>query len=800
MDFRKDIRDRILLLDGAMGTNLISRGIRIDTMPDILNLENPEPVKKVIQSYFDAGSDIVRTNTFSTIRPRLRHFGLENRLEEIARSGVSICRSVIKDRRYLAVSIGPTGKLMPPAGDASFDEIYDYYYEIARIYDSEGVDIFWLETFNDIYELKTAAIAVRDVSKKPIVALMTFDKNMRSTFGSTPQISASVLSALEVDAIGANCSLGTLGILNIIAEMRSFTSLPLVAQPNAGLPETKGNMVFYPESPQDMASYTKDFIENGVRIIGACCGSTSDHIARIKEELKELKHKKFNPESQNSLILTSRTSLVEISHNSFPVIVGERINPTNKKYLTDALMNRDYSVFIKEAIMQAESGATVLDINAGISASSEKDLLPEIIKNIQTQIDIPISVDTADDEALESSLKNIAGRGLINSIKDDKSLEKRLEMAKRYGAACIVLTLDERGLPANTLERIRIAEKIMKKAEDYGLNRWDMIFDFLTLSAATSQSQIKNTLDAISEFYKSGLFTILGISNISYGLPVRSYINSAFLSFAINAGLSAAIMDPLDKNMLHTFYAASALKGYDRNFSRYIQYSIKRNKDDKDTVTTEINPLLRLSEAVISGLRKEAVELTAQLLNNKINYNRIIKEGILSAMKEVGVRFKSNQMFLPQVMLSAEAAQAAFDRIMESVKNQQIERKGRIVIATVEGDIHDLGKNLVSAVLRNSGFEVVDLGKNVKAEFIVNVAKERGANIIGLSALMTTTMNRMREVMQLLQESDLKLPVMIGGAVVTESFAKEIGAYYGRDAVEAVSLAEDLIEKKKNEG
>lgn len=795
MDFRNDLKTKVLLLDGAMGTNLIALGVNIKSLPDLLNLENPEPVKRIIKSYFDVGSDIIRSNTFSTIRPKLMAFGLEGRLKDIAKAGVNVCRSVIKDSRYLAVSIGPTGELMPPMGNASYEQIYDYYYEVGSIYENEGVDIFWLETFTDIYELKTAIIAIRDVSKKPIVALMTFDENMRSTFGSTPQIMAATISKLPVDAIGANCSVGTRVILDIIGQMREFSNLPLVAQPNAGMPESRGSVVFYPESPEDMATYTKDFVENGVRIIGACCGSNAEHIKKIREKLLETNYKYIQQDSKPTLVLTSRSSLVQITTDSLPVIVGERINPTNKPHLIDGLQKRDYREFLKEAEQQIKEGAEVLDINTGSQVADEKISLPEVIDTIVRQNDIPISIDTSNDDALEKALRYLPGRGLINSVKDDSSLERRLYLAKRFGAAFIVLTLDEKGIPRNTDERIRIAEKIMDKAILLGFNLNDMIFDFLTLAAATSLSQMNETLRAIEEFKRRGLFTILGVSNISYGLPKRSYINSTFLSLAIHSGLSAAIIDPLDKSMIASLYASSALSGTDRNFSRYIDFSIRTKKLDVESVSENINPILRLADAVISGRMKDSVDITVELLNKRVDFKKIISEGILKAMKEVGVRFKSNQIFLPQVMLSAEAAQAAFDVIIKRIPSDTIEKKGKIVIATVEGDIHDLGKNLVAAVLKNSGYEVIDLGKNVKAKSIIEAAKDNNADIIALSALMTTTMGRMRDIIGLLKESGLTLPVMVGGAVVNESFANEIGAHYGKDAIEAVEVADKLVKK-----
>jgi 5-methyltetrahydrofolate--homocysteine methyltransferase len=794
MGFREDLEDRILVLDGAMGTRLISMGVRIDTIADVLNIENPEPVKEVITSYLSAGADIIRTNTFNTIRPKLANFGLENRLGDIARAAVNLTRSIIGDRAYLAVSIGPTGEVLYPFGSATFDEIYEYYYEIGRIYEDEGVDIFWLETFSDLYELKTAIIAIRDVSKRPLVALMTFDENMRSTFGTTPQIMAVTISGFDVDAIGANCSIGTSGILNVIAEMRDFTDLPLVAQPNAGIPKKVNEQITYPERPEEMSSYTKRFIENGVRIVGACCGSTEFHIREIKREVLSIPAVQPLKRRVLNLYLTSRSNLVEIGLNRQPVIIGERLNPTNKRNLSEGILKRDYQEFIKEAKAQLESGAEVLDVNAGVAGVNEAESLPEIIRAVIKEKDVPFSIDTSNDEALTKAIKIISGRGLINSVRLDNSLQNRLSLAKRFGAAVIALTMDEKGIPESASERIKIAEKILSEALKYGISERDILFDFLTLSVATSPDQMNETIRSIEEFRKRGLFTVLGVSNISYGLPARSYINSAFLTLAIRAGLSAAIIDPTDKNVFSSLIAASALCGYDRNFSRYIELSTRLKKGAGSESSEYVSPLLKLSNSIIAGERTKSLEYTKALLDKGVDYKRIISEGILKAMKEVGLRFKANLIFLPQVMLSAEAAQLSFDEIMKRVgKSADLEKKGKIIIATVAGDVHDLGKNLVAAVLRNSGFDVIDLGKNVKSDVIVEAAKTNGADIVALSALMTTTMGHMKEVVELLKENRIDIPVMIGGAVVSESYAREIGAYYGQDAIEAVSIAESII-------
>ena len=798
MNFRDELSRRVLVLDGAMGTNLISMGVRIDTVPDILNIENPQPVKQVISGYLNAGADIIRTNTFNTIRPKLRNFNLENRITDIAKSAVELVRGVIGDRAYLAVSIGPSGEVLYPFGSASFDEIYEYYSEIARIYQSEGVDVFWLETFSDLYELKTAIIAIRDISKKPIVALMTFDENMRSTFGTTPQIMAATISRLDVDAVGANCSIGTSGILDIIAEMKDFTDLPLVAQPNAGIPRKVNNVIVYPEKPDEMASFTRRFIENGVRIVGACCGSTERHIREIKREVSDITSIPPLGRKVSNLYLTSRGNLVEVGLDRQPVIIGERLNPTNKKNLTDSILNRDYREFVREARLQTDAGAEVLDVNAGVSNFDETESLPDIVRAVVKESDVPFSIDTSNNSALERAIRIVSGRALINSVQLDSSLEKRLLIAKRFGAAVIALTMDEKGIPKDAGERIRIAEEILRVAAQYGLSESDILFDFLTLSVATSLNQMNETLRSIEEFRRRGLFTVLGVSNISYGLPNRSYINSAFLNLAIRAGLSAAIIDPTDRNVSSSLLATSALCGYDRNFSRYIELSLKGKTNSQTESSEYVSPMLRLSNAIIAGERIKSVEYTKILLDKGVNYKKIISEGILKAMKEVGVRFKANTIFLPQVMLSAEAAQVSFDEIMNRIgKDAQIEKKGKILIATVEGDIHDLGKNLVSAVLRNSGFEIIDSGKNVKNEAIVDNAKKNGVDIIALSALMTTTMGHMREVVELLRESNLQIPVMIGGAVVNEAYANEIGAYYGQDAIEAVSVAESIIERNK---
>lgn len=800
MNFREEVKKRVLLLDGAMGTNLIDSGVKMETLPDILNIENPLPVRRIFKSYLDAGSEIIRTNTFNTIRPKLRQFGFENRLYDLAIRGLDICRAVIKDKAFLAVSIGPSGELMYPFGRASFDEVYGYYYEIAKIYDAMGPDIFWLETFSDLYELKTAIIAIRDVSRLPIVALMTFDGNLRTVFGTTPQVMAATISRMEVDAIGANCSIGSQGILDVIAAMKGFTDLPLVAQPNAGIPVPGGERLCYPEMPSEMASYAKRFVENGVRIIGGCCGSNEQHIRRFHQELKGIDSLNFTPQSCGSLFLTSRSSIVEISTEAYPVIIGERINPTNKRHLLEALRGCDYSEFLREARIQIDAGADLLDINTGGAGIEEEQHLPSVVRLVISQRDIPISIDTGHERALQSAIVNVPGRCLINSVQDNSLLRDRLRLARRFGDAVIVLTLGENGIPEDHIGRINVAEKIIREAIDAGLDERDLIFDFLTLSAATSRYQIKETIKAIKEFKRLKRPTVLGVSNVSYGLPKRSFINSVFLSIAIDAGLSAAIMDPTDENVFRTFISASAICGYDGNFSRYINLSGRGGGAAKKETDEYINPFLRLLRDIIEGERENAVEDVSILLERHVDYKKIISEGILKAMKEVGNRFRTNQIFLPQVMLSAEAAQASFDVIVSRIgPHQKVEKKGRIVIATVEGDIHDLGKNLVAAVLRNSGFEVVDLGKNVKGEMILKSIKESPPDIIGLSALMTTTMGKMRDILQLISSAGFNIPVMVGGAVVNEEFARSIGAYYGSDAIEAVEVAERIMASKKDE-
>lgn len=799
MDFREEVKKRILLLDGAMGTNLIDSGVRIETLPDVLNIENPAPVERIFKSYLDAGSEIIRTNTFNTIRPKLRQFGLENRLSELARAGLDICRAVIKDKAFLAVSIGPSGELMYPFGGASFEEIYGYYYELAEIYDAMGADIFWLETFSDLYELKTAIVAIRDVSRLPIVALMTFDKSLKTVFGTTPQVMAATISRMEVDATGANCSIGSQGILDVIAAMKGFTDLPLVAQPDAGIPRLGEDGLSYRETPSEMALYTKRFVENGVRIIGGCCGSNEQHIRQFHQALKGISPPNFTPQGCGSLFLTSRGSIVEISTEAYPVIIGERINPTNKRHLLEALRECDYSEFAREAKVQIDAGADLLDINTGGADVEEEQHLPSVVRLVISQRDIPISIDTGYDRALQSAIVNVPGRCLINSVQDNSLLRDRLRLAKRFGEAVIVLTLSENGIPEDHIGRINVAEKIIREAIDAGLDERDLIFDFLTLSAATSSYQIKETIKAIKEFKRLKRPTVLGVSNVSYGLPKRSFINSVFLSIAIDAGLSAAIIDPTDENVFRTFISASAVCGYDSNFSRYINLSTRKGVAKEET-DEYINPFLRLIRDIIDGEKESAVEDVSILLKKKVDYKKIISEGILKAMKEVGNRFRTNQIFLPQVMLSAEAAQASFDVIISRIgPHQKVEKKGRIIIATVEGDIHDLGKNLVAAVLRNSGFEVVDLGKNVKGELILKSIRESPPDIIGLSALMTTTMGKMRDILQLISSAGFNIPVMVGGAVVNEEFARSIGAYYGKDAIEAVEVAERIMSGKKDE-
>lgn len=801
--FLEVIRERILVLDGAMGTMLQERGLKPGQSPEELNLTLPEVVAGVHRAYADAGADIIVTNTFGGNREKLSHYGLEGRLREINRAGVTIARNIAGDSAYVAASIGPTGKFVEPVGDLSFDAMAEIFREQAEALIEAGADLITLETFLDIKEIRAAIIAIRELSATiPIIAMLTFDDMGRSVLGTPPEAAAITLDAVGADIIGSNCGLGVDGIYEILRAMRRVTDRPLISQANAGLPILKDGKTIFPGTPEEMTAYHDRMLELGVRIIGGCCGTTPEHIRAIRDALKG-KERPFSsiPAEPGVTWLSSRSGFVAIGGDQPAAIIGERINPTGKKAFAAELREGKISYIRREAGEQTAAGATLLDVNVGTPGIDEPATMEQAVFCVSGAVTVPLVLDSSNPEALERGLKAVDGKPVINSVTgEEKSLLRVLPLVKKYGAAVIGLALDENGIPDTADGRTAVAAKILDAARKLGIPRRDLVIDCLTLTVSAEQKQAVETLAAIRQVKESlSLNTVLGVSNISFGLPSRPLISSTFFAMALQAGLDAAIINPKEQAMMDVWRAAMVLLGKDPRATSYIEAYRDKQTTDAPAAQAPSAPLDvqgLLSRAIIDGNKEGIRDLVEQALREGLTPLQVSNEGLLPGLEEVGRRFAKNQVFLPQVMLSAETMQTAFSRLKEEMSQGSLATAGKILMATVEGDIHDIGKNIVCTLLENHGFEVIDLGKNVPAARIIQEARERKVDAVGLSALMTTTMAEMENVIRKLHEEGVKTFTMVGGAVVTEDYAKEIGAdLYARDAMEAVARVKELLEK-----
>ncbi len=801
--FLQAIYERVLVLDGAMGTMLQERGLKPGQPPEELNLTSPEVVAGVHREYLEAGADIIVTNTFGGSRPKLAHYGLEERLYEINAGAVAIAREAAGDIAYVAGSMGPTGKFVEPVGDCSFDEMTAVYREQALPLIEAGADLITLETFLDIKEIRAAVIAVREISPDiPIIAMLTFDDNGRSVLGTPPEAAAITLEGVGANIIGSNCGLGVDGIYDILAAMRRVTRIPLISQANAGLPFLREGKTVFPGTPQEMTAYHERMLELGVRIIGGCCGTTPAHIRAIREALagRERLFPTVGP-AENVTFLSSRSGFVAIGPHNPVAVIGERINPTGKKGFVAELKEGKVSYIRREALEQTAAGATLLDVNVGAPGIDEAAAMERAVFCVTGAATTPLVLDSSSPDALERGLKAADGKVLVNSVSgEEKSLARVLPLVKKYGAAVIGLTLDEAGIPETGEARLKVAERILDAAGEEGIASRDVLMDCLTLTVSAEQKRAMETLAAIRMVKERlGVNTVLGVSNISFGLPQRQLISAAFFAMALEAGLDAAIINPKEKAMMDAYRSAMVLLNRDPNAAAYI-----------DAYKVVVEPVAgqqpggegpsgireRLGRAIIDGDREGITALVEEALKEGLTPMEISNEALLPGLEEVGRRFECNRFFLPQVMLSAETMQAAFVRLKEEMKGKGFASLGRILMATVEGDIHDIGKNIVCTLLENHGFEVIDLGKNVSAGRIIAEARKHDVDAVGLSALMTTTMAEMRNVIEKLKAEGVRTFTMIGGAVVTQDYADEIGAdLYAKDAMEAVARIRKLLGK-----
>jgi 5-methyltetrahydrofolate--homocysteine methyltransferase len=792
------LRNDILILDGAKGT-LLQHHLKSGSCPELANLEQPELVQGIYSAYIEAGADIVSTNTFGATRTKLQSFGLAERTREINVLAARSAKKVSGGRAWVAGNIGPTGSLVDPLGRLTIEETYEVFKEQAAALEEGGADCLLLETFADLMEIKIAIRAARENTNLPILAAMTYESDFLTFTGTDPATAAAVLVASGADAVGVNCSTGPEPMLEVLGRYAVTTDRPLFVEPNAGMPRLQSGTDRYDVSPEEMARFAVRFVEIGAGIIGTCCGSTPEHTRALKKALKG--SKPLSRTVEPALLLSSRTRTVFIGKNKPFCIIGERINPTNRKELADALRDDNLGLIHEEAASQVREGAHVLDVNAGLPEIDEAAVLSGMVKTLSNSVRAPLCVDCTRPEALEAALIRIPGKALINSVNGGTaSLKSVLPLAKKYGAAVLCLAVGERGIPKSAEERIRVLKAIVSEAERLGIPKSDLICDCLTLTVSAEQQRAEETLKAVRMVKEElNLPAVLGISNISFGLPDRSLVNASFLSMAMAEGLDAAIMNPGDARMIETVRSASVLTLRDRDSLEFVKSHVRKRKnaagtDARSVSAKESEIQKKVEDAVLSGNRDGIDVLIRRALEEGHSAVEINESWLVPAIQRVGLQYELREIFLPQMILSAETLQKAF-RILEPHFGSASKRhKGVVILCTVKGDVHDIGKNIVGLFLQNHGFKVVDLGKDVAAETIVENAARHGADVVGLSALMTTTMTEMPSVIQALKKAGSRAKVVIGGAVVTKRYADEIGADgYAKDGGAAPEVIKKLI-------
>lgn len=792
MDILEKLKKQRLYFDGGYGTNLQKAGLMSGELPELWNMKKPEIITGLHQDYLKAGCDILKTNTFGANSLKFK----EPELEEIISSAIFNAKKAIADGnykdKYIALDIGPTGRLLKPLGDLDFEDAVEVFAKTVRLGVKYGADLILIETMNDSLETKAAVIAAKENSDLPVFVTNAYDENIKLMTGANPMAMVALLEGLRVDALGINCSLGPDKMLPVVRELLENSSTPVIVNPNAGLPVIKDGKTEFNVDAKAFAKSMTEIAKLGACILGGCCGTTPEYIKETKTATENIEY--VLPTDKNKTVVSSYTHTVEFGDK--PVLIGERINPTGKKLFKEALRRSDYDYILKEGISQEEKGADILDVNVGLPEIDETKVLTHTVKLLQGVTNLPLQIDTSSASAMESALRIYNGKPLINSVNGkQESMDEIFPLAKKYGGVVIALTLDETGIPETVEGRMAIANKIIKTAKEYGIDKKDLIFDPLAMTVSSDSKSALVTLGCIREFAQMGIKTSLGVSNVSFGLPNRSTINSTFFAMALSSGLSAAIMNPHSKEMMDVYYGFCALSDLDENCERYIGYaSQEENKIDAKTVLADISPKDGLIHAILKGLKDGAESYTKELLKTEEPLS-VIDNCIIPALDEMGMKFENKTAFLPQLLMSAESAKVSFDVIKNAMQSDGVKRdkKYKIVLATVKGDIHDIGKNIVKVLLENYDFDVIDLGKDVPPETIVDTAKKEDAKLIGLSALMTTTVPAMEETIKLTKEVLPDVKVVVGGAVLTQEYADMIGAdKYAKDAMETVRYAESL--------
>ena len=792
---RERLGKELLYFDGGMGTLLQERGLQPGELPETWNLLHAEEIREIHRKYIEAGSDIVLTNTFGA--NALKFHDDAYSLEEIVNAAVGHVKAAAEQagngrRIYTALDIGPTGKLLKPMGDLDFETAYEAYKEVMIYGEKAGADLIHIETMSDTYELKAAVLAAKENTSLPVFATTIFDERGKLLTGADVPSVVALLEGLRVDAFGINCGMGPEQMIPILEQITKYSSLPVIVKPNAGLPKQKNGQTYYDVSPEEFAEVMKKIVEMGAVVIGGCCGTTPDHIKAMADACRMIPIKPV--EKKNFTMVSSYGQSVFLGTGS--KIIGERINPTGKKRFKQALKEHDLDYILREGITQQDNGAHILDVNVGLPDIDEPALMKEVVQELQSVTSLPLQIDTVDVEAMEGALRIYNGKAMVNSVSGkQESMDKVFPLIQKYGGVVIGLALDENGIPADAEGRVQVAKKIIAEAAKYGIEKKDIVIDALAMTISSEPEGAKITLETLRRLRDEvGVCTVLGVSNISFGLPSRPIVNSIFYTMAMQNGLSVGIINPGSEDMMKAWYAFPAMMALDSNCEKYIA----RYAQQPGTTPVQAaggKHTMTLQSAIERGLKEEASSITAELAEQKDALD-IINEELIPALHNVGEGFEKGTVFLPQLLMSAESAKSAFAVLKERMdqSGEVQEKKGKVILATVKGDIHDIGKNIVKVLLENYSFDVIDLGKDVPPEKVVETVLEQDVHLVGLSALMTTTVVSMEETIRQLREKAPDCLVMVGGAVLNQEYADMIGAdFYGKDAMQSVHYAQKVF-------
>ncbi len=791
----------IHIFDGAMGTMLQAGGLKPGACPELMNIEHPDVVKSIHEAYIKAGSTIIETNTFGASTIKLEHYGLADRMTELNTAAVKIAKSAAGERAKVAGSMGPTGRFIQPLGDLDFEAAYQVFYEQSQALAAAGVDYFIIETCIDIQEMRAALLAAKEAAPKiPVICQLSYSEDGRTVTGTDPQSAAVILAAMGADIIGVNCSLGPEQLVPIVKTLAENCQVPISVQPNAGMPYLDNGETKFPMGAVEFGTWGRKLVEAGASFLGGCCGTTPEHIKELAKNVKNLAEP-VRHNIKRQLMLASRSKTVVIDKDLPTRLIGERINPTGRKKLAAEIREGSLLSVKKEAVNQTKAGAHLLDVNMGVGGIDQAAAMKRAISEISQISDAPLAIDTGDAKALEAGLRAYPGRALINSVSAEKDrLRDFLPLAKKYGAAILCLPITEDGVPKTAKDRIAVVHTIIEAAKKHGLADGDFLLDALVMTVSAQANACQEVLATLQGYRQEfGYPSTMGLSNISFGLPNRPLINSTFFAMCLAAGLDAPIMNPYDDAMQNALMASAALLGKDPNGLAFSKNEANLAVPKKAAVAKETNldTMSAIKQAVIDGEKDEIEGLVTKAINEGHGTNEITEKALTSAMNDIGVDFGAGRMFLPQVLLSAETMRTAFNKLKELLPNQQAADKGTVVIATVKGDVHDLGKNITGALLANSGFKLIDLGKDVDSTEIVRAAIESKADIVGLCALMTTTMVQIDKVIADLHEAGCQAKVMVGGAALTQEYADAAGAdAYAADGVKAVELAKAMVAAK----